>query len=325
MRPVGCILFGELRGIKGIKPQKQVEIQPYLVAKTESFQREEGNPFVTGKSSAADVGLDAKIGITSDITLDLTVNPDFGQVEADPSQVNLSAFRVFFQERRPFFIEGNSTLNFPVGFNSNNLFYSRRIGRTPQNSVATDEEGTDDGVAEYVKPNRYTTILGAAKLTGKNKKGFSWGILESVTAPEHATIDSMGVRRTAMVEPLTNYVAGRMQQDINKGNTVVGAMLTSTNRDLSDESLQWLHKDAYSGGIDVVHNWSNRKYFVSAKTAFSNVQGSEKAIALTQNAPERYFQRPDNKHADVDTTRKSLTGTRARSYMENVVGNSSMR
>ena len=302
-------LFGELRGIKGIKPQKQVEIQPYLVAKTESFQREEGNPFVTGKSSAADVGLDAKIGITSDITLDLTVNPDFGQVEADPSQVNLSAFRVFFQERRPFFIEGNSTLNFPVGFNSNNLFYSRRIGRTPQNSVATDEEGTDDGVAEYVKPNRYTTILGAAKLTGKNKKGFSWGILESVTAPERATIDSMGVRRTAMVEPLTNYVAGRMQQDINKGNTVVGAMLTSTNRDLSDESLQWLHKDAYSGGIDVVHNWSNRKYFVSAKTAFSNVQGSEKAITLTQNAPERYFQRPDNKHADVDTTRKSLTGT----------------
>ena len=141
------------------------------------------------------VGLDAKIGITSDITLDLTVNPDFGQVEADPSQVNLSAFRVFFQERRPFFIEGNNTLNFPVGFNSNNLFYSRRIGRTPQNGVATDEDDIDDGVAEYVKPNRYTTILGAAKLTGKNKKGFSWGILESVTAPEHAKIDSLGVRR----------------------------------------------------------------------------------------------------------------------------------
>ena len=108
-------LFGELRGITGIKPQKQVEIQPYLVAKTEQFQKEEGNPFVTGKSSAASVGLDAKIGITSDITLDLTVNPDFGQVEADPSQVNLSAFRVFFQERRPFFIEGNNTLNFPAG------------------------------------------------------------------------------------------------------------------------------------------------------------------------------------------------------------------
>ena len=95
-------LFGELRGLTGIKPQKQVEIQPYLVAKAERFQEEEGNPFVTGKSSTATVGLDAKIGITSDITLDLTVNPDFGQVEADPSQVNLSAFRVFFQERDHF-------------------------------------------------------------------------------------------------------------------------------------------------------------------------------------------------------------------------------
>jgi hypothetical protein len=303
-------LFGELRGIKGIRPQKQVEIQPYLVAKTERFQEEEGNPFVTGKSSSLDAGLDAKIGITSDITLDLTVNPDFGQVEADPSQVNLSAFRVFFQERRPFFIEGNSILSFPVtGFNSNNLFYSRRIGRAPQGGVETDPADTDDGVAEYVKTDPYTTILGAAKLTGKNKKGFSWGILESVTAPEYAKIDSMGVRRSQKIEPLTNYLVGRMQQDINKGNTVVGGMITSTNRNLDDQNLQWLHKDAYSGGVDVVHNWNNRKYFISAKTVFSNVNGSEEAIKMTQEAPERYFQRPDNHYADVDTTRRSMSGT----------------
>ncbi len=303
-------LFGELRGITGIRPQKQVEIQPYIVAKAERFQEEEGNPFVTGKSSSVDVGLDAKIGITSDITLDLTVNPDFGQVEADPSQVNLSAFRVFFQERRPFFIEGNNTLNFPVtGFNSNNLFYSRRIGRAPQGEVLTDEEDEDDGVEEYVKSDNNTTILGAAKLTGKNKKGFSWGVLESVTSPERAKIDSMGVRRSQMIEPLTNYVVARTQQDINKGNTVIGAMFTSTNRQLNDKDLDWLHKDAYSGGVDLVHNWHNRKYFISAKTLVSNVKGSPEAITLTQEAPERYFQRPDNDHADVDTTRTSLTGT----------------
>ena len=303
-------LFGELRGLKGIKPQKQMEVQPYLVAKAERFQAEEGNPFVTGKSTSLDVGLDAKFGITSDITLDLTVNPDFGQVEADPSQVNLSAFRVFFQERRPFFIEGNNTLNFPVtGFNSNNLFYSRRIGRTPQGEVLTDEEDKDDGVEEFVKRDTYTTILGAAKLTGKNKKGFSWGILESVTAPERAKIDSLGVRRSQKIEPFTNYVVARAQQDINKGNTVIGGMFTSTNRSLTDENLQWLHKDAYTGGVDLVHNWNNRKYFISAKTLFSNVRGSSEAITLTQEAPERYFQRPDNNHSDVDTTRKSLTGT----------------
>ncbi len=131
--------FPELHGVRGIRPQKQLEIQPYVVAKTETFQKEEGNPFATGKSSSVDFGLDAKIGITSDITLDLTVNPDFGQVEADPSRVNLTAFELFFQERRPFFIEGNNTLNFPISdYNSNNLFYSRRIGRVPHGEVEAD-------------------------------------------------------------------------------------------------------------------------------------------------------------------------------------------
>jgi hypothetical protein len=303
-------LFGELHGIKGIKPQKQVEVQPYLVAKTETFQKEENNPFVTGKSSALDVGLDAKIGVTSDITLDLTVNPDFGQVESDPSQVNLSALRQYFQERRPFFIEGSSTLSFPVtGFNSNNLFYSRRIGRAPQVEVKPDKDDVDDGIDEYVELNSNTTIVGAAKLTGKNKKGFSWGILESVTAPEKAKIDSMGFQRSQLVEPQTNYLVTRMQQDINKGNTVIGGMFTATNRKLEDEYVQGLHRSAYSGGVDVVHNWQNRKYFISAKALVGNVKGNTESITNTQVASERYFQRPDNDHAEVDSSRTSLTGS----------------
>jgi len=302
-------LFGELNGIKGIKPQKQLEIQPYIVARTESFQKEEGNPFMTGKASGIDVGLDAKIGITSDITLDLTVNPDFGQVEADPSQVNLSAFRLFFQERRPFFIEGNNTLNFPItDFNSNNLFYSRRIGRTPQGWVETDQNDVDDGVTEYSNTTKNTTILGAAKLTGKNKKGFSWGLLESVTAPEYAKIDSLGVSRKYTIEPLTNYFAGRFQQDINKGNTIVGGMFTAVNRSIKDDQLNWLHTDAYSGGVDVTHNWKERTYFVTARGLFSTVKGSTEAITSTQQMSERYFQRPDNHHANVDSTRTSLAG-----------------
>ncbi|MBL7857377.1 MAG: carbohydrate binding family 9 domain-containing protein [Cyclobacteriaceae bacterium] len=302
-------LFGDLKGIQGIKPQKQLEIQPYVVAKTEQYQKEEGNPFLTGKSSSLDAGLDAKIGITSDITLDLTVNPDFGQVEADPSQVNLSAFELFFQERRPFFIEGNNTLNFPItDFNPNNLFYSRRVGRQPQGYVDTDPLG-DDGVSEYVNSKTNTTILGAAKLTGKNKHGFSWGILESVTASEKATIDSLGIRRKQEIEPLTNYFTARAQQDINKGNTLIGGMITATTRNIQSPALDWLHKKAYSGGIDVMHHWKNRTYYVSLKTLVSHVKGSEASITETQLASERYFQRPDNDHARVDTTRKSLTGT----------------
>lgn len=302
-------LFGELNGIKGIKPQKQLEIQPFVVAQTETFQREEGNPYRTGSLSTGNVGLDAKIGITSDITLDLTVNPDFGQVEADPSQVNLTAFELFFQERRPFFIEGNNTLNFPISqFNSNNLFYSRRIGRPPQTEAETDIAG-DDYVNEFNKAKSRTTILGAAKLTGKNKKGFSWGILESVTQKEFAKIDSLGHTRKQVIEPATNYFVSRAQQDINKGNTVVGTMFTATNRKIEDNRLNWLHDEAYSGGLDFLHHWKKRTYYVSGKGSFSHVKGSTEAITNTQVSSERYFQRPDNRHTELDSSRSSLTGT----------------
>ncbi len=301
-------LMAEMDGIKGIKPQKQLEIQPYVVGKAETFQKEEGNPYATGNSTSADMGLDAKIGITSDITLDLTVNPDFGQVEADPSQVNLTAFELYFREQRPFFIEGNNTLNFPIAFDNNNLFYSRRIGRQPQVGAETDVN-SDDGVNEYVKPNGGTTILGAAKLTGKNKKGFSWGLLETVTSREYAEIDSLGNTRKQITEPLTNYFVMRAQQDINKGNTLVGGMFTATNRKLDDARLNLLHKNAYSGGVDFVHHWKKREYYVSTKFLMSHVEGNEEAISNTQLSSERFFQRPDNNHTEYDPTLKSLTGT----------------
>lgn len=302
-------LLGELNGIKGIKPQKQLEIQPYLVGKTETFEKEEGNPYKTGQSSGFDAGLDAKIGITSDVTLDLTVNPDFGQVEADPSQVNLTALEIFFQERRPFFLEGNNILDFPVSqMGSSNLFYSRRVGRPAQGYADADLNG-DDGVTEYVKPVGRTTILGAAKLTGKNKKGFSWGVLESVTGKSFAEIDSLGVKRKVLVEPLTNYLVARAQQDINKGNTVVGAMITATNRKIEEPHLDWLHRDAYSGGIDLLHHWAGRKYYVSARALASHVNGSEDAISETQLSSRRFFQRPDNTYKNFDPDRTSLTGT----------------
>lgn len=302
-------LFAELKGIKGIKPQKQLEIQPYAVLKAESFQREEGNPYKTGHASNASFGLDAKIGITSDITLDLTINPDFGQVEADPSQVNLTAFELFFEERRPFFIEGNNILNFPTSpFNSNNLFYSRRIGRPPQSEVKTDGK-VDDGISEFVKANNRTTILGAAKITGKNKKGFSWGVLESLGAKEYARIDSTGYKRKQPIEPLTNYFVSRAQQDIDKGNTVIGAMFTATNRKIDARELNWLHDEAYSAGIDFLHHWKKRTYYVSGKGIFSHVKGSTEAISATQLSSERFYQRPDNDYTEYDSSRTALTGT----------------
>jgi hypothetical protein len=233
------------------------------------------------------------------------VNPDFGQVEADPSQVNLSAFELYFQERRPFFLEGNNILNFPTSqFNNNNLFYSRRIGRQPQ----TDEGGNND-VPEYVKPNTRSTILGAAKLTGKNKNGFSWGILESITEKEFAEIDSLGHKRKEVIEPMTNYLIARAQQDIDKGNTLVGAIFTATNRKLEEARVQWLHKDAYTGGVDFLHHWKKRMYYVSGRGIFSHVRGSKDAISNTQLSSERFFQRPDNYHSEFNPNKTSLTGT----------------
>lgn len=300
-------LFGELNGIKGIKPQKQLEIQPYVVASAQKYPRDVDNPFRNkGRETDANIGLDAKIGITSDITLDLTVNPDFGQVEADPSRVNLSAFRLFFREQRPFFLEGSNVLEFRTSGGPNNLFYSRRIGGRPGGYPQRDD-------IDYVDFPNQTRILGAAKITGKNSKGFSWGVLESVTNKERADVSYVdGTLGSEVVEPYTNFLVARAQQDINQGKTVVGVIATNVNRfNNRGNQLEFLHDQAQSAGVDVNHNFADRNYGVSFKYMISNVQGTQGAIYNTQTAPERFFQRTNNNHKDVDSTRTSLSGTAA--------------
>ncbi len=297
-------LFGELNGLKGIKPQKQLEIQPYVLASIEKFPKEEENPFRdTGEEMKGNLGLDAKIGITSDITLDVTVNPDFGQVDADPSAVNLSAFQLFFQERRPFFLEGSSLLTFGTSGGPNNLFYSRRIGGRPIGRLPDD--------VTYADFPSQTQILGAAKLTGKNAKGFSWGLLESFTNKEVIdVVDTAGVRRQEQVEPYTNYLVGRVQQDFDGGKTVIGAMVTNMNR-INNEgfNLELAHTNAQSAGVDIDHNFRDRKYGMELRFAMSRVEGSQGALYRTQTSSERFFQRPDNNHREVDSTRTSLVGS----------------
>ena len=301
--------FGELRGLRGIKPQKQIEIQPYVVAQTESFEKIEGDPFATGSASKLTAGLDGKVGITGDLTLDFTINPDFGQVEADPSALNLDGFQIFFSERRPFFIENRNLFDYNFAwseaggsYNSDNLFYSRRIGGKPHGYPSLADQ-------EYADVPNNTTILGAAKFSGKTKKGLGIGILESVTAKEVATIDFNGERREEVVEPLTNYFVGRLTQDFNEGQTVLGGILTATNRNLNGTDLNFLHENAYSGGLDLRHWWKDRTYFVQANMVFSQVSGSTEAITRTQNAFEHYFDRPDADHLSLDTTATSLMGT----------------
>ncbi|WP_010517708.1 DUF5916 domain-containing protein [Croceivirga radicis] len=301
--------FGELHGLKNLEPQKQLEIQPYTVAKGETYEAEEGNPFRDGDDTNITVGLDAKIGVTNDLTLDLTVNPDFGQVEADPSAIALDGFQIFFQEQRPFFVENKNIFDFRVSnseagntFGSDNVFYSRRIGRTPHGFP-------DVGDGEFANVPDKTPIIGAAKFSGKTKDGWAIGVLESVTAKRFATVDANGDRRKEIVEPLTNYFVGRLQKDFNERNSYVGGIFTATNRADLPESLNFLHTSAYTGALDFKHQWNNRDWYVGGNVVFSHVKGSEEAILNTQQTIRHLFQRVGADHLEVDENRTSLTGT----------------
>ncbi|WP_299430566.1 DUF5916 domain-containing protein [uncultured Maribacter sp.] len=301
--------FGLLTGLVNLVPQKQLEIQPYAVAKLETFEAEAGNPFRDGKDSQFTGGLDAKIGITNDLTLDLTVNPDFGQVEADPSAIALDGFQIFFREQRPFFVENKNIFDYRVSqseagntFGFDNIFYSRRIGRSPQGYP-----NTEDG--EFVEQPENTEILGAAKFSGKTKDGWSIGVLESVTAKKYATIDNNGNRRKEVVEPLTNYFVGRLQKDFNDRNTFVGGIFTTTSRDKLTPELDFLHHSAFTGGIDFKHQWQDRDWYVAGNVILSRVNGSAEAISNTQKSITHLFQREGATHVSLDENRTSLTGS----------------
>ena len=301
--------FGELHGLMNLEPQKQLEIQPYSVASIKTYEAENGNPFRSGNDSKLTVGLDAKIGVTNDLTLDLTINPDFGQVEADPSAIALDGFQIFFQEQRPFFVENKNIFDYSISnseagntFGSDNLFYSRRIGRRPQGYPSTLD-------GEFVDQPENTNILGAAKFSGKTKDGWSIGVLESVTAKKYATIDNAGVRRDELVEPLTNYFVGRLQKDFNDRNTFVGGIFTATNRDNLTENIDFLHQSAYSGGLDFKHQWNQRDWYLGGNVLWSHIKGSTDAITATQESITHLFQRVGEDHIAVDSTRTSMTGS----------------
>ena len=294
--------FGTLKGLKDIQPQKQLEIQPFMVNQYDTYPKEDGNPFRDGSDFKLNGGLDAKIGITNDLTLDLTVNPDFGQVEADPGSIALDGFQIFLEEQRPFFVENKNIFDYQFADRNDNVFYSRRIGRSPQGSARGEN-------IDFVDQPINSTILGAAKFSGKTKNGWSLGLLESVTGKMFAEVqDTNGNRSEQQVEPLTNYLVARVQKDFNERNSFIGGIFTATNRNLSN-NLDFLRKSAYSGGFDFRHNWKDRNYYAKGNLVVSHVEGSVEAITSTQQSITHLFQRVDAGHVDVDPDRTSLTGT----------------
>ncbi len=291
--------FGEVRGLRMTGAPKKLELLPYTLGSV-STQPASENLLIKTTDRSGSAGLDLKYAVRPGMTFTAAINPDFGQVEADPAVVNLDAFEIFFQERRPFFVEGSGTFQFNIDCNDGQctgLFYSRRIGRAPQGSASTSDD-------EYSTAPSAATIVGAGKLTGRLGK-FSIGTLTAVTAEEKARIAGVGLQRSEVVEPTTAYTVVRARREFaNQSN--VGFMVTSTNRQLVD-SVSFLPSAANTGGID--YDWRlGRRFNISGMWAASRVQGNVDAITRLQENNVHSFQRPDADYVEVDPVATVLSG-----------------
>ena len=309
-QPQGVARYGHLEGLQSLRQGKRLEVLPYSTGRAEfrDIARASDvtfdNPFRSGSDYYGGAGADLKYRLGTNFTLDATVNPDFGQVEVDPAVINLTAFETRFQEKRPFFVEGADIFRFGDGGRGPDaqLLYSRRIGRAPQGSVPDD--------AEYADMPSATTILGAAKVTGRTANGWSVGVLDAVSSREMVPwIDAGSTRAEAEVEPLTNYMVARARRDLDEGTRAFGLFATAVNRDIGDEALrERLRGSAYTAGVDGRIEWNDRAWALGAKLAGTRVGGSTAAIARTQRSSARYFTRPDADHLTYDTTATSLGG-----------------
>lgn len=296
--------FGEIDALEGIPAPRRLEIIPYASAQETRAPRAEGDPFFRANNTRLAAGGDAHYGLPNGLTLTATVNPDFGQVEVDPAVVNLSAFETFFPEKRPFFLEGADIFNFGAtrtnsDYSSQFYFYPRRIGREPQRSLQ----------ASFVDAPQQTPILGAIKLTGKTGP-WTIGGLDAVTGEQSARYFNSPVDRgTSVVEPLTNYLMGRLRRDLNGGKSFIGGMVGSTTRSVADTAIAGqLRRQAVVSGLDFEHSWSNRQWIMTGFAVGSLVEGTSTSIAVTQRASSRYYQRPDASYVLFDPARSFLDG-----------------
>ena len=317
--------FADLDGVSNIHPPARLEILPYAVSSglfTNDVAADD--PFNTGTKAKADVGADLKVGFGSNMTLNATVNPDFGQVEVDPAVVNLTQYETYFDEKRPFFVEGsnffrfgNGGVNSTWGFNWGDpqFFYSRRIGRPPQGSTP------DAGFADV--PD-HTTILGAAKLTGKITDAWSIGGISAFTAREAAHLDDgHGNRSSQIVEPPASYNVLRSLHEFNNGGQGIGIMGTATLRSLSEPYLgDDFNRRSYTVGAD---GWTNidgdHTWVVTGWAAASRIEGLPSRMLAVQQSALHYFQEPDVNFLGVDSNATSLSGYATRIALNKQKGN----
>lgn len=299
-----------LKGIRNIQPPKRREFTPYITSGYSAIPSEKDNPFFNGKDTNFGIGTDIKLGIGSNLTIDATINPDFGQVEVDPSVINLSAYETYYQEKRPFFIEGADIFSFGRGgptsrwgfnFSEPSFFYSRRIGQPPRGEVDTDG---------WVDMPTATPILGAVKLSGKLNGDWSLGGLSALTGREYARIDEEGHIRPEEVEPLASYNLLRTQKEFNDGLQGLGLIGTYVYRYFDDQALrEVLSDDAFAFGID---GWTflnaEKDWVIAGWGGFTRVTGSKSRMLSLQQNSSHYFQRPDAGHVEVDSGMTQMAG-----------------
>jgi len=301
--------FGTLEEVRIPRPSRRMEFRPYAVSSLHTGPSKPGDPFFDGSDVNTRVGSDFRLGLGSSFTLDATINPDFGQVEADPAVINLSAFETRFEERRPFFVEDAQVFDFSLGLTGrgDELFYSRRIGRAPQ--------GYSPFSADFSEIPTDATILGAAKLTGRTTGGLSFGALAAMTDSEEgrAFYDEEGRYESFLVEPRAQYGVVKLQQDFNGGASQVGGIVTLMSRGLPrDGGFDFLSSEAFSAGVRFQHQWNDRDWALNGFLAGSHVQGAPAAMIRIQRSSNHYFQRPDATRLGVDSMATSITGAQWR-------------
>ena len=294
--------MGRVEGVRVSRPSRRLEVLPYVVSNMHNGPSIEGDPFFDGSSTNGRFGVDLSYGLGSAFTLDATINPDFGQDEADPAVINLSAFETFFPEQRPFFVEDARVFDFGLSGGRNQLFYSRRVGRRPHGGAPSD--------ADYDDIPSNSTILGAAKISGRTTSGLSIGVLGAVTGNEFGGgLFQDGSRDDFLVEPRSQFGVLSLAQDLNDGATTFAAIATGMRRELpSDESFDWPPSNAFSGGARFQHQWDDRTWAIWGVLGVSQVRGSESAITRIQKASNHYYQRPDATRFALDPTATSMMG-----------------
>jgi len=304
--------FGELNGLSMRSSVRKLELVPYVVSSV-TRQHPEDNPLLQPSAGDAAVGLDVKYALTPGLTFTSTFNPDFGQVEADPAVVNLSAFETFFNERRPFFVEGSGMFKFDSDCWDGpcSMFYTRRVGRAPQGTSVFPD---DDGV--YTEYPAQSTILGAGKLTGRVGR-VSIGVMHAVTQEETGTMLEDGVRTQQAVEPTTNYTVARARREFANQSSI-GGIFTSTLRRLPD-ALRFIPDRAFSAGLDVDARFK-RFYSLTGYWAASTVRGDPSAILDLQENSRHYYQRPDATSFTLDPSLTVLNGTSGRIGINKIGG-----